>query len=91
MYLQDALVTGRKVRTLAVEDAYTREMLAIEVDASLPALRVVRVLERPPHLDLKVTDPRSPGSGSLQSALHRRPVVGCPSGSMGKRSRWISS
>jgi putative transposase len=35
-FLQDALATGRKVRTLAVEDAYTREMLAIEVDTSLP-------------------------------------------------------
>jgi putative transposase len=45
-FLQDALATGRKVRTLAIEDAYSREMLAIEVDTSLPALRVVRVLER---------------------------------------------
>lgn len=45
-FLQDALASGRKVRTLSIEDAYTREMLAIEVDTSLPALRVVRVLER---------------------------------------------
>ena len=45
-FLQDALATGRKVRTLSIEDAYTREMLAIEVDTSLPALRVVRVLEK---------------------------------------------
>jgi putative transposase len=45
-FQQDALATGRKVRTLAVEDAYTREMLAIEVDTSLPALRVVRVLDK---------------------------------------------
>lgn len=43
---QDALATGRKVRTLSIEDAYTRQMLAIEVDTSLPALRVVRVLDR---------------------------------------------
>jgi hypothetical protein len=34
----DALASGRKVRTLSIEDAYTREMLAIEVDTSLPAL-----------------------------------------------------
>lgn len=27
------------------QDAYTREMLAIEVDPSLPGLRVIRVLE----------------------------------------------
>jgi putative transposase len=40
------LGTGRKLRTLSIEDAYTREMLAIEVDTSLPALRVVRVLEK---------------------------------------------
>jgi putative transposase len=45
-FLHDALATGRKLRTLSIEDAYTREMLAIEVDTSLPALRVVRVLER---------------------------------------------
>jgi putative transposase len=44
-FLHDALAFGRKVRTLSVEDAFTREMLAIEVDTSLPALRVVRVLE----------------------------------------------
>ncbi|MGC2617361.1 MAG: IS3 family transposase, partial [Terracidiphilus sp.] len=45
-FLQDALASGRKLRTLSIEDAYTREMLAIEVDTSLPALRVVRVLDR---------------------------------------------
>ncbi len=44
-FLQDALANGRKLRTLSIEDAYTREMLAIEVDTSLPALRVIRVLE----------------------------------------------
>jgi putative transposase len=45
-FLQDALASGRKVRTLSIEDAYTREMLAIEVDTSLPSVRVVRVLEK---------------------------------------------
>ena len=45
-FLHDALASGRKLRTLSIEDAYTREMLAIEVDTSLPSLRVVRVLER---------------------------------------------
>jgi putative transposase len=35
-FLHDALATGRKLRTLSIEDAYTREMLAIEVDTSLP-------------------------------------------------------
>ena len=45
-FLHDALAGGRKFRTLSIEDAYTREMPTIEVDTSLPALRVVRVLER---------------------------------------------
>ena len=45
-FLHDALASGRKLRTLSIEDAYTREMLAIEVDTPLPALRVIRVLER---------------------------------------------
>lgn len=45
-FLQDALANGRKFRTLSIEDAYTREMPTIEVDTSLPALRVVRVLDR---------------------------------------------
>lgn len=45
-FLHDALASGRKFRTLSIEDAYTREMPIIEVDTSLPALRVVRVLER---------------------------------------------
>ena len=30
-FLHDALASGRKLRTLSIEDAYTREMLAIEV------------------------------------------------------------
>jgi putative transposase len=45
-FLHDALASGRKLRTLSIEDAYTREMLAIEVDTSLPAPRVVRALEK---------------------------------------------
>lgn len=38
--------SGRRFRTLNVVDDFTRECLAIEVDHSLPALRVVRVLEQ---------------------------------------------
>ena len=45
-YTQDELASGRKFRTLNLMDGYTREALAIEVDPSLPGLRVVRVLER---------------------------------------------
>lgn len=45
-FLQDALASGRKIRLLSVIDVFTREALALEVDTSLPASRVVRVLER---------------------------------------------
>lgn len=38
--------TGRKFRLLNVIDDFNRESLAIEVDTSLPSLRVIRVLER---------------------------------------------
>jgi putative transposase len=45
-FVQDALAWGRKIRMLTVEDLYTREALAIEVDTSLGGVRVARVLER---------------------------------------------
>lgn len=45
-FLSDALVDGRRFRMLNVIDDYNRESLAIEVDTSLPSLRVVRVLTR---------------------------------------------
>ncbi len=45
-FTEDQLVSGRKFRTLNLMDGYTREALAIEVDTSLPGLRVVQVLER---------------------------------------------
>jgi putative transposase len=44
--MSDALSTGRTFRTLNVIDDYNREALWIEVDTSLPAERVVRVLEQ---------------------------------------------
>ena len=43
--MSDALSDGRKVRLLNVLEDFNRESLAIEVDTSLPALRVIRVLE----------------------------------------------
>lgn len=45
-FMQDSLWDGRKYRLLNVIDDYNREVLAIEADISLPALRVIRVLER---------------------------------------------
>lgn len=45
-FTRDSLASGRKFRTLNLMDGCTREALCIEVDTSLPGLRVVQVLER---------------------------------------------
>lgn len=45
-FMSDSLVDGRKFRLLNIIDDFNREALAIEVDTSLPSLRVIRVLER---------------------------------------------
>lgn len=45
-FMHDSLYCGKTFRTLNVIDEGTRECLAIEVDSSLPAARVIRVLER---------------------------------------------
>jgi putative transposase len=45
-FVHDYLADGRRLRTLNVVDAFTRECLAIEVDTSLPSARVVRVLDK---------------------------------------------
>jgi putative transposase len=45
-FMSDSLSNGRAFRTLNVIDDFNREALWIEVDTSLPAERVVRVLEQ---------------------------------------------
>lgn len=45
-FMSDSLIDGRRFRLLNIIDDYNRESLAIEVDTSLPSLRVIRVLER---------------------------------------------
>ena len=45
-FMSDVLSDGRRFRTLNVIEDFNREALAIEVDFGLPALRVVRVLDR---------------------------------------------
>lgn len=45
-FMSDSLVDGRKFRLLNIIDDFNRESLAIEVDTSLPSLRVIRVLEQ---------------------------------------------
>ena len=44
-FIHDRLSDGRSFRTLNLTDAFTRQCLAQEVDTSLTAQRVVRVLE----------------------------------------------
>ncbi len=45
-YMSDALWDGRKYRVLNIMDDCSREVLAAEVDTSLPALRLIRILDR---------------------------------------------
>jgi len=45
-FMSDTLYGGRRFRTLNVLDEGVREGLAIEIDTSLPAERVIRVLEQ---------------------------------------------
>ncbi len=45
-FMSDTLESGRVFRLLNIEDEYSRESLVIEADLSLPAERVVRVLDR---------------------------------------------
>ena len=45
-FMHDSLANGDGFRTFNVLDDYNREGLGIEVDRSLPALRVIRALEQ---------------------------------------------
>ncbi|WP_371826049.1 IS3 family transposase [Photobacterium sp. GJ3] len=45
-FMSDSLFCGRRFRTFNLVDDFNREALAIEIDLSLPAKRVIRVLER---------------------------------------------
>jgi len=45
-FVQDRLISGRKIRALTIVDTFSRECPALEVDTSLGGRRVVRVLER---------------------------------------------
>lgn len=44
-FMADALWSGRRFRTFNVIDDFNRESLRIEIDTSLPALRVIRALD----------------------------------------------
>lgn len=45
-YLHDSLWDGRTFRLLNILDDYNRQVLRIEADTSLPALRVIRALDQ---------------------------------------------
>ena len=45
-FVHDRLENGRRMRMLTIVDDYSRECPAIEVDTSLPGLRVAQVLDR---------------------------------------------
>ena len=45
-FMSDALYHGQRFRTLNIIDDFIREVLGIEVDTSLRAERVIRVLDR---------------------------------------------
>lgn len=45
-FMSDNLYSGKHFRTFNIIDDYNRELLAIEIDMSLPAQRVIRVLDR---------------------------------------------
>jgi len=44
-FMADALRSGRRFRTFNVNDDFNRESLRIEIDTSLPSLRVIRALD----------------------------------------------
>lgn len=44
-FMSDSLASGRAFRTLNILDDFNREVLWIEVDTSLPAARLVRILD----------------------------------------------
>ncbi len=93
--MSDALAWGRRIRLFTVVDVFTREALAIEVDTSLPGLRVVQVLDR------VVTERGTPAELVLDNGPERRArsstsgltsvASGCASSSRASRSRMRSS
>lgn len=44
-FMSDSLTDGRRFRVLNITNDYNRQSLAMEVDTSLPSLRVIRVLD----------------------------------------------
>ncbi len=81
-FVSDGLAYGRRFRCLNVVDDYTRECVAINVDISLPGLRMKQVLERLKEmrgLPASITVDNGPefaGTGRHCAGWYRNFVVG---------------
>jgi putative transposase len=78
-FMADQLGDGRAFRTLNVLDDFNREGLAIEVDFSLPAARVVRTLDqiiewRGKPMGIRVDNGPEYVSGKLQTWAQKRGI-----------------
>lgn len=76
-FVHDALASGRRFRCLTVLDEFTRESLAIEVDYSLPASRVIEVLDGCGRTE------GSPGSSSVTTVRSSRAERSTPGPTLG--------
>lgn len=89
-FVADRLDHGRRIRILTIEDVFTRECLAVEVDTSLVSARVVAVLGRL----VQARGPRRsfPSTMGPNSTPERRTAGltgrACASTSAGPASRW---
>jgi len=63
-FMSDTLYGGRRFPTLNILDEGVREGLAIEVDTSLPAERIIRVLEQVPRPCASTMDQNSSPTAS---------------------------
>ncbi len=45
-FMSDALVSGRKIRTFNVVDAFNRQCIGIEIGFSMPSVQVTRILDQ---------------------------------------------
>jgi putative transposase len=78
-FMSDQHEDGRTLRTLNIIDDFNREGLAIEVDVSLPALRVIRTLDwiiewRGKPLSIRVDNGPENVSGALQRWAETRGI-----------------
>lgn len=76
-FVHDSTSDGRRFRALTVIDEFSRESLAIEVDASLPGARVTRVLQRLCELRAVPTIIRSDNGPEFRGRVMDEWAYGC--------------